>query len=113
MNGLIFIDVQTQGQGTMEQEKDIATLGQVEVDTTLAQAADKATISNSVLNRAALEGTADEHELDVLAALKAYPYAVGWALVSATCVIMEGYDTNLLSNFFAYRMCLSSWGPFC
>lgn len=62
----------------------------------IAEAAEKTTLTDRVLNQAALEGTADEHELDVPAALRAYPKALGWALVSATCVIMEGYDTNLL-----------------
>lgn len=85
-------------------EKSIsAAIEQVEVGKTLTQAAREATISDDALNQAALEGTADEHELTVRAAIEAYPHAIMWALVSATCVIMEGYDTNLLSNFFAYR----------
>lgn len=75
----------------------------VEFDATLAEAGKNATLSDSALNQAALEHSADEHELSVRDAIKAYPMAIVWALVSATCVIMEGYDTNLLSNFFAYR----------
>lgn len=48
-------------------------------------------------------GFAEDKELGPWAAIKAYPYAVLWALVMATCVIMEGYDTALLGSFFAYR----------
>ncbi len=56
------------------------------------------------LNDEAQEIYVDEKDLGPLEALKAYPKAVMWSLVMATCVIMEGYDTNLLGNFFAYRM---------
>ena len=60
-----------------------------------------------ILTAEAEVGFAEERELGPLAALKAYPYAVLWSLVMATCVIMEGYDTALLGNFFAYRMAFS------
>ena len=60
-----------------------------------------------ILTAEAEVGFAEERELGPLAALKAYPYAVLWSLVMATCVIMEGYDTALLGNFFAYRMIFS------
>ncbi|KPM36046.1 Maltose permease MAL61 [Neonectria ditissima] len=79
---------------------------------TLRQAANEATISDNALNQAALEATADDHELSVRDAIKAYPHAIAWALVSATCVIMEGYDTNLLSNYFAYPSFLIKYGNF-
>ena len=85
------------------EKRDLGTADQVEVERTLTQVAKDATLTDETLNQNALEGTADEHELTVMDALRTYPQAVGWALVSATCVIMEGYDTNLLSNFFAYR----------
>jgi len=55
------------------------------------------------LQEEAHETFVDEKDLGVKEALKAYPMAVTWALVMATCVIMEGYDTNLMGNFFAYR----------
>lgn len=89
----------------------LTTVEQLGVDQSITQAAKDATISDEVLNQAALEGTADEHELTVRGAIEAYPHAIMWALVSATCVIMEGYDTNLLSNFFAYRMFPLVWVP--
>ncbi|KAK3192262.1 hypothetical protein K4F52_001475 [Lecanicillium sp. MT-2017a] len=97
----------------MEKDDAFKTVAmEVETEKTFAEAAVNATISDDVLNRSALEGTADEHELTVRDALKAYPQAVMWSLVSATCVIMEGYDTNLLSNFFAYPSFLIRYGRF-
>jgi hypothetical protein len=53
----------------------------------------------------------DEKELDPMAAMKTYPKAILWSLVFSTCVIMEGYDTNLLGNFYAYRI-FTSLAPF-
>ena len=93
------------------EKRDLGTADQVEVERTLTQVAKDATLTDETLNQNALEGTADEHELTVMDALRTYPQAVGWALVSATCVIMEGYDTNLLSNFFAYRKRLDAPPP--
>ncbi|KAH6695097.1 general alpha-glucoside permease [Plectosphaerella plurivora] len=92
-------------------EKNMEAAEQVEA-VAIADAAEKTTLTNHVLNSAAMDGAAEEHELDVPAALRAYPKAVGWALASAACVIMEGYDTNLLSNFFAYPSFLIKYGEF-
>lgn len=52
----------------------------------------------------AAAGFETEKELGPWEAVKVYPQAIGWALVMALCVIMEGYDTSLLGNFYAYRM---------
>lgn len=56
------------------------------------------------------ESTAIEHELGTWQAIKVYKPAVLWSLVYSFCVIMEGYDTNLLSNFFAYPSFLIKYG---
>lgn len=85
------------------EKTDASSIHQVELGTALTEVAKTATIHDSKLQQAAMEGAADEHELSISDAIKAYPQAIMWALVSSTCVIMEGYDTNLLSNFFAYR----------
>ncbi|PVH78505.1 MFS general substrate transporter [Cadophora sp. DSE1049] len=69
---------------------------------------------NKSLQTEAVEVFVDEKALGPLAALKAYAKAVMWSLIMSTCVIMEGYDTNLLGNFFAYRMSclLAKYGRF-
>ena len=64
------------------------------------------------LNNAALEGTILEHELSILECIKAYPIAIFWALMVSMCVIMEGYDTILIGNFYAYPQFAKKYGTF-
>ncbi|CAJ0551556.1 Ff.00g114860.m01.CDS01 [Fusarium sp. VM40] len=94
------------------EKTDASSIHQVELGTALTEVAKTATIHDSKLQQAAMEGAADDHELSIADAIKAYPQAIMWALVSSTCVIMEGYDTNLLSNFFAYPSFLIKYGRF-
>jgi hypothetical protein len=62
-----------------------------------------------------------EQRLDVRQAIRAYPAAIFWCLAVSMCVIMEGYDTILIGNFFAFPTfqrkckyqapsCLCPWG---
>ena len=62
------------------------------------------------LAEAVHESTAIEHELGTWEAIQVYKPAVLWSLVYSMCVIMEGYDNNLLSNFFAYPSFLIKYG---
>lgn len=55
------------------------------------------------LSVAAQQATDDEKELTIPQALRIYKKAVVWCLIISCVVIMEGYDTNLLGNFYAYR----------
>lgn len=55
------------------------------------------------LSAVAQDTAVDEKEMTTMQALKIYKKAVLWSLAISGVVIMEGYDTNLLSNFFAYR----------
>jgi hypothetical protein len=57
------------------------------------------------LSVAAQDVAMEEKEMTILEAIRANPMAIFWSLVLSTCVVMEGYDTNLLSNFYAYREC--------
>lgn len=61
------------------------------------------------LSVAAQDTARDEKDMTLRQAIKAYKKAILWSLVISTCVIMEGYDTNLLGNFYAYRKSL----PIC
>lgn len=47
-------------------------------------------------------GAVTENELTPMQAIKAYPAAIFWALMVSMCVVMVGYDTILIGNFFAY-----------
>ena len=51
------------------------------------------------LSVAAQDTTRDEKDMTVRQAIRASKKAIFWSLVISTCVIMEGYDTNLLGNF--------------
>jgi len=64
------------------------------------------------LNDAARHGEAMEHELTALEAIKAYPIAIMWALLVSMCVIMEGYDTILIGNFYAYPEFAKKYGTY-
>lgn len=43
-----------------------------------------------------------EHSMTVRRALKIYPKAMFWSVGVSTAIVMLGYDTSLLSTFFAY-----------
>ena len=53
-----------------------------------------------------------EHELPPLAAIRRYPRAVAWCLIISMCVVMEGYDLNLLTNFYAYPEFAKKFGTY-
>ncbi|KAK5465514.1 hypothetical protein LTS15_002077 [Exophiala xenobiotica] len=57
---------------------------------------------NKKLSVAAHDFTRDEKEMTIREAVVANKKAIFWSLVISTCVIMEGYDTNHLGNFYAY-----------
>ncbi|OAP59148.1 hypothetical protein AYL99_06446 [Fonsecaea erecta] len=67
---------------------------------------------NSTLDRAALNHSHFEHSLTVREAIKAYPMAVFWSLAVSTCVIMEGFDSILVPNFYAYPTFQRKYGEF-
>ncbi|PPJ60689.1 hypothetical protein CBER1_03444 [Cercospora berteroae] len=58
--------------------------------------------TTSELATAVHDATHGEHELSIREAIRQYKPALFWSLIMSTTVIMEGYDTNLLSHFFAY-----------
>lgn len=42
-----------------------------------------------------------EHTMNILEGLKLYPKAIGWSMLLSLAIVMEGYDTGLLNQFFA------------
>jgi SP family general alpha glucoside:H+ symporter-like MFS transporter len=44
-----------------------------------------------------------EKTMLVMQAIRYYKKAIFWSLIISMCVIMEGFDTNLLGNFYPYR----------
>lgn len=53
-----------------------------------------------------------ERDLTPWQAIKAYPMAIFWALLVSMCVIMEGYDTILIGNFYAYPTFAQKYGTY-
>jgi SP family general alpha glucoside:H+ symporter-like MFS transporter len=51
-----------------------------------------------------------EHNLTVRDAIRKYPHALFWCLMVSMCVVMEGYDLNLLNNFYAYPAFAKRYG---
>jgi SP family general alpha glucoside:H+ symporter-like MFS transporter len=58
----------------------------------------------------ARDGNEIEHALSPLEAIKAYLMAIFWCLMVSMCVVMEGYDTILIANFFAYPTFAKKYG---
>ncbi|KAH8171475.1 sugar transporter domain-containing protein [Sarocladium implicatum] len=63
-----------------------------------------------LLAQYAEEAANGEAALSVWESIKLYYPALGWALLCATCVIMEGYDTILIGNFFAFPAFADKYG---
>jgi SP family general alpha glucoside:H+ symporter-like MFS transporter len=64
------------------------------------------------LKLAAKDGADLEHHLSPWQAVKAYPMAIFWAVLVSMCVIMEGYDTILIGNFYAYPTFAQKYGSY-
>jgi SP family general alpha glucoside:H+ symporter-like MFS transporter len=62
------------------------------------------------LSLAAQDREFAEKEMTIMEAIRNNPMAIFWSLCISTCVIMEGYDTNLLGNFFAYPTFQKKYG---
>jgi SP family general alpha glucoside:H+ symporter-like MFS transporter len=50
----------------------------------------------------AKEATRKEHEMSLWESIKLYPKAVAFSVAISCCIIMEGYDLNLMQGFFAF-----------
>ena len=57
-------------------------------------------------------GESAEKHLTILGAVKAYPKAIFWSFLVSMCVIMEGYDTILIGNFYAYPTFAKKYGNY-
>ena len=69
-------------------------------------------LQGAQLNLAAKDGADVEHHLSPWAAVKAYPMAIFWAVLVSMTVIMEGYDTILIGNFYAYPTFARKYGTY-
>lgn len=71
---------------------------------------EKLDLTGSKLNEIARGGAEAERDLTTLEAIKIYPMAIFWAVMVGMCVVMEGYDTILIKNFYAYPSFVKKYG---
>ncbi|KIW14591.1 hypothetical protein PV08_07375 [Exophiala spinifera] len=67
---------------------------------------------DKALATAARDVTQDEKEMTIIQAIKLHKKAIFWSLAISFCVVMEGYDTNLLGNFYAYPSFQKKFGHY-
>ncbi len=60
----------------------------------------KADVDIKHYENAANEATNLEHSLTVKEAFKMYPMAVVWSVLFCVCIIMDGYDSDLITNLY-------------
>lgn len=60
----------------------------------------------------AMRATDEEHEQTLWQAIRANRKAVAWSVLISMSVIMEGYDTILMGNFFAFPTFQQKYGQF-
>jgi SP family general alpha glucoside:H+ symporter-like MFS transporter len=65
--------------------------------------------ADKVINDARL-ATEKEHSMSLWQGMKLYPKAIGWSVLISTCIVMEGYDVCLLSNFFGFPQFKKKYG---
>ncbi|KAF7291456.1 MFS general substrate transporter [Mycena kentingensis (nom. inval.)] len=58
----------------------------------------------------AKSATTKEHQMSLLDGLRIYPKAIAWSMLISTCIVMEGYDVCLLSNFYAFPQFNQKYG---
>lgn len=64
------------------------------------------------LNEGAQQSAKKELEASVWQSVKDCKWGLFWCFVVSLCVIMEGYDLNLLGNFFAFPQFARKYGHY-
>jgi SP family general alpha glucoside:H+ symporter-like MFS transporter len=41
-----------------------------------------------------------EHQMSVMEAFRTYPMAVVWSMLFCVCIVMDGYDSDLITNLY-------------
>lgn len=54
--------------------------------------------------------TTAEHKMSFGEGIKLYPKAIGWSLLLSLTIIMEGYDTALITSFYAFPVFRRNYG---
>lgn len=59
-------------------------------------------VSSSAAATETQNAISNERALTLRDSFKLYPKAILFSLIFSTAIIMEGYDTNLIGNFYAF-----------
>ncbi|CAI5758739.1 unnamed protein product [Candida verbasci] len=62
-------------------------------------------------NEAKAEDKRDKH-MTLLEGIRTFPKAIGWSVVLSTALVMEGYDLNLITSFFAFPGFTQKFGQY-
>lgn len=62
------------------------------------------------LSMDAKAGAEAEHKMSFIEGVRLYPKAIAWSLLLSATIVMEGYDTTLVGNFFAFPIFRQSYG---
>ncbi|KAG6368933.1 hypothetical protein INS49_003151 [Diaporthe citri] len=65
-----------------------------------------------VLNDEAAQATATEHSMTLMQGFKTHKKAAIWSILISATIIMEGYDTQLLGNFWGYHSFRRKFGEY-
>lgn len=75
----------------------------------------RASVANpgfAALNNDARVGADSEKDMSIMQAFRLYPKAAAWSVLLSTSIVMEGYDTLLLANFFGLPQFNHKYGTF-
>ena len=56
--------------------------------------------------------TTAEHKMSFVQGLRLYPKAMAWSALLSATIVMEGFDTTLIGNFFAFPVFQQAYGSF-
>lgn len=66
--------------------------------------------STSSILKGAKAAADKERSMSLWEGIRLYPKAIAWSVLISTCIVMEGYDISLVTNFCEYpRLELSRW----
>lgn len=64
------------------------------------------------LSASARAATEHERKIPFVKGMRLYPKAMAWSALLSATIVMEGYDTTLIGNFFAYPVFRKSYGQY-
>ena len=83
---------------------------QVDIEDSIVQKLADSSSKFVLLSSEAKEATDAEHAMTVRQAIKLYPKAITWSVLLSTAIAQEGYDSVLISAFYAFPVFTKKYG---